>query len=88
MTKATAEANKKVQQDMYAALRWAYKEIRSIQKAAREGDKPIEKPRFPMIVMRTPKGWSGPAELDGNPILNSFRARQCSQHAGRHELIS
>ena len=34
------------------------------------------RPRWPMIVMRTPKGWTGPKEVDGIPIENTFRAHQ------------
>ena len=41
-------------QDMAASLQWALGVIRSIQKAAREG-KPIFKPRWPVIILRTPK---------------------------------
>lgn len=41
-------------QDMAGSLRWALGVIRSIQKAAREG-KPIFKPRWPVIILRTPK---------------------------------
>lgn len=51
MTKATESANKKVQADMYAAMRWAYAEIRKIQHAARVEKKPIDKPRWPMIFV-------------------------------------
>ena len=44
----------RIDQDMAASLQWALSVIRSIQKAAREG-KPIFKPRWPVIVLRTPK---------------------------------
>lgn len=43
-----------IDQDMAASLRWALGVIRSIQKAARDG-KPIFKPRWPVIILRTPK---------------------------------
>ena len=50
-------------------------EIKAIQKHAREtGD--ATRPVWPMIVLRTPKGWTGPKEVDGNMIENSFRAHQ------------
>jgi xylulose-5-phosphate/fructose-6-phosphate phosphoketolase len=50
-------------------------EIRSIQaKARNEGF--TERPRWPMIVMRTPKGWTGPKIVDGVPIEGTFRAHQ------------
>ena len=50
-------------------------EIKAIQKHAREtGD--AERPKWPMIVLRTPKGWTGPKVLDGQKIEGSFRAHQ------------
>ncbi len=50
-------------------------EILAIQKHAREtGD--ASRPIWPMIVLRTPKGWTGPKEVDGKMIENSFRAHQ------------
>ena len=50
-------------------------EIKAIQKAAREEGKD-ERPFWPMIVLRTPKGWTGPKVVDGLQIENSFRAHQ------------
>ena len=48
-------------------------EIKAIQKHAREtGD--AERPKWPMIVLRTPKGWTGPKVVDGQKIEGSFRA--------------
>lgn len=61
--------------DMAASMEWAYQEIRKIQTAARSG-KPITKPRWPVIIMRTPKGWSGPVKSEGNAIEGSWRAHQ------------
>ena len=50
-------------------------EIKAIQKHAREtGD--AERPKWPMIVLRTPKGWTGPKVVDGQKIEGSFRANQ------------
>ena len=50
-------------------------EILAIQKHAREtGD--AERPRWPMIVLRTPKGWTGPKVVDGKNIEGTFRAHQ------------
>lgn len=49
--------------------------IKAIQKKAREkGD--TERPRWPMIVLRTPKGWTGPKKIDGLPVEGCFRAHQ------------
>ena len=49
-----------IDEDMAASLQWALGVIRSIQKAARE-DKPIFKPRWPVIILRTPKVRTSPA---------------------------
>ncbi|KAI8260349.1 putative phosphoketolase [Colletotrichum sp. SAR 10_98] len=61
--------------DLSGALEWAVAEIKKIQKAARSGQ-PIVKPRWPMIALRTPKGWSGPKEVDGVIIEGSFKSHQ------------
>lgn len=58
-----------------AALEWALHEIQVIQHAARSGN-PIIKPRWPMIVLRTPKGWGCPKKIHGEWIEGSFRAHQ------------
>lgn len=50
-------------------------EIKNIQSLAREG-KLKERPMWPMIVLRTPKGWTGPKIVDGKQIEGSFRAHQ------------
>jgi xylulose-5-phosphate/fructose-6-phosphate phosphoketolase len=57
------------------ALDWGYREIRAIQGRAREGS-PDERPRWPMIVLETPKGMGAPREMDGHPLEGSFRAHQ------------
>jgi len=64
-----------VDREMASAVEWALTEIKAIQKAARDG-KPIHKPRWPMIILRTPKGWSGPKKVDGKIIEGSFHAHQ------------
>jgi len=61
--------------NMAAAMDWALAEIRGIQAAARAG-KPIPQPRWPMLILRSPKGWTGVEELDGKPVEGSFRAHQ------------
>ncbi|KAJ6437236.1 xylulose-5-phosphate/fructose-6-phosphate phosphoketolase [Purpureocillium lavendulum] len=53
------EALDKIDEELFSALEWALAEVRRIQAFARQG-KPIVKPRWPMIVLRTPKGWGGP----------------------------
>jgi len=51
------------------------KEIRDIQSSARSG-RSTEMPVWPMIVLRTPKGWTGPKIVDGKPVENTWRAHQ------------
>ncbi len=60
---------------MAEALDKCVKEIKDIQKKAREG-KSDKRPFWPMIVLRTPKGWTGPKVVDGLQIEDSFRAHQ------------
>ena len=57
------------------ALDTAYAEIRAIQEAARKRGA-IKVPLWPMIILRSPKGWTGPKEVDGLPIEGTFRAHQ------------
>ena len=65
----------KMHQQMAATLDWAIREIKRIQQHARTtGD--VTRPRWPMIVFRSPKGWTGPKEVDGNPVEDCFRAHQ------------
>ena len=64
-----------VHQKMAATLDQAIGEIRAVQKAARAGGKP-ERPRWPMIVLRTPKGWTGPKEIGGHKAEGSWRSHQ------------
>ncbi|KAH7329531.1 XFP N-terminal domain-containing protein [Stachybotrys elegans] len=61
--------------DLHSALEWALAEIKKIQKAARSGN-PIVKPRWPIIVLRTPKGWTAPKKVDGEFIEGSFHSHQ------------
>ncbi|MEU1035654.1 phosphoketolase family protein [Streptomyces mirabilis] len=49
--------------------------IALMQRTAREDGVP-ERVRWPMIVLRTPKGWTGPAEVDGVPVEGTWRAHQ------------
>jgi len=64
-----------IDDDMAATMEWALTEIRKIQKAAREGN-PITKPRWPVIIMRTPKGWGCPKKLGDEIIEGSFHSHQ------------
>ncbi len=60
---------------MAATLDEAIAEIRSIQRDARQNGA-VGRPRWPMIVLRTPKGWTGPKEVDGEPVEGTWRAHQ------------
>jgi xylulose-5-phosphate/fructose-6-phosphate phosphoketolase len=64
-----------VHQAFAAALDEALDEIREIQRAARH-DGVTARPRWPMLVLRTPKGWTGPKEVDGLPVEGTWRAHQ------------
>ncbi|HJV09262.1 MAG TPA: phosphoketolase family protein, partial [Acidimicrobiales bacterium] len=62
-------------QAMAATLDEVLSEIGAIQQRARaDGD--LSRPRWPMIVLRTPKGWTGPAEVDGVPVEGTWRSHQ------------
>jgi xylulose-5-phosphate/fructose-6-phosphate phosphoketolase len=60
---------------MAEAMEWALGLIRAIQRQARSGCRP-ERPGWPLLILRTPKGWTGPKEIDGRRIEGSFRAHQ------------
>ncbi|KAK0560484.1 hypothetical protein OC844_003737 [Tilletia horrida] len=69
------EAAIEFDREMARSMEWAYAEIIKIQNAARFGT-PITKPRWPMLIVISPKGWGAPATLDGLPLENSFRTHQ------------
>ena len=60
---------------MAEAMDTAIEKIKAIQDHARKNNDP-ERPKWPMIVLRTPKGWTGPKVVDGQQIEGSFRAHQ------------
>ena len=64
-----------VHQDFAATLDLCYEKIQTIQTEARRNGF-SGRPRWPAIVLRTPKGWTGPKALDGVPIEGTFRAHQ------------
>ena len=66
---------KKMHVAMAKVMDEAIEDIQQIQKHARENNDPTL-PQWPMIVLRSPKGWTGPKEWDGKPIEGSFRAHQ------------
>lgn len=62
-------------QNMAATLENCVLEIRGIQAEARLGGEP-KRARWPMIVLRSPKGWTGPKEVDGHKVENYWRSHQ------------
>ena len=60
---------------MAGALDACVERIRAIQHAARH-DGVVERPRWPMIVLASPKGWTGPKEIDGLKVEGTFRSHQ------------
>ena len=62
-------------QKMAATVETCVQQIREIQKQARSSGKP-GLPRWPMIILRSPKGWTGPKEVDGHKVEDFWRAHQ------------
>ncbi len=62
-------------QQMAATMDMVIAEIKQIQHLARQEGK-IERPMWPMIILRSPKGWTGPKEVDGLPTEGSWRSHQ------------
>jgi xylulose-5-phosphate/fructose-6-phosphate phosphoketolase len=65
-----------VHQGLAGTLDAVVAEIHKIQSAARMAPGKVERPRWPMIVFRTPKGWTGPKVVDGLPVEGTWRAHQ------------
>ena len=69
------EEKEKMHKKMARALDACITKIKQIQSRARSGE-PIDNIRYPMIILRTPKGWTGPKFVDGKQIEGSFRSHQ------------
>jgi xylulose-5-phosphate/fructose-6-phosphate phosphoketolase len=65
-----------VHQSLAAALDAAVAAIQKIQRLARSDPEHVRRPRWPLIVLRTPKGWTGPKFVDGEPVEGTWRAHQ------------
>jgi len=65
-----------VHQQLAAALDDALDEVAAIQQRARGGNGTPTRPRWPMIILRTPKGWTGPEEVDGLLVEDTWRSHQ------------
>jgi xylulose-5-phosphate/fructose-6-phosphate phosphoketolase len=74
-----------VHQSLAATMDEVATRIADIQHQARSGRTRPERPRWPMIVLRTPKGWTGPAMVDGLPVEGTFRAHQVPLANTRHD---
>lgn len=70
-------------QQMAAALDNAFSKIQDYQQEARNGIASETIPRWPMIVLRSPKGWTGPKEVDGKKVEDFWRAHQVPVSACR-----
>ncbi len=67
--------SERVDADMTEAMDWAHRQIEQIQLDARAG-MPVERPRWPMLVLQTPKGWTGPKEVNGKQVEGTHRSHQ------------
>jgi xylulose-5-phosphate/fructose-6-phosphate phosphoketolase len=73
-----------VHQDLAATMDACLEQIQQIQQTARDGDKTgPARPDWPMIVLRTPKGWTCPPIVDGQQVEGTFRAHQVPLPAAR-----
>jgi xylulose-5-phosphate/fructose-6-phosphate phosphoketolase len=68
-------------EDMARVLDTAIEQIRTIRREARQHGNST-RPRWPMIVLESPKGWTGPKTVDGKQVEGSFRAHQVPLHPG------
>ena len=81
----------KMHQLMASVLEKVIEDIRGIQGNARNNND-VTRPRWPMIVLNSPKGWTGPKVVDGQQIEGTFRAHQVplqidSDHPGHLKLL-
>jgi xylulose-5-phosphate/fructose-6-phosphate phosphoketolase len=77
---------------MAATFEQVFDRIRAIQAEARAGEAPDGCPRWPMIVLRSPKGWTGPKEVDGKKVEGFWRAHQvpvsnCRDDDGHRKIL-
>ncbi len=70
----------------------AFDRIQHIQQAARRGEAQKRVPRWPMIILRSPKGWTGPKTVDGKKVEGFWRAHQvpvaeCRENEAHREIL-
>jgi xylulose-5-phosphate/fructose-6-phosphate phosphoketolase len=73
-----------VHQRLATTMDRVFDDIAAIQQRAR-GEKATDRPRWPMIVLRTPKGWTGPSRVDGVQVEGTWRAHQVPLNAARDD---
>lgn len=66
----------RVHQDLARTLDTIIGKIRDIQYQARQASASVERPLWPMLILRTPKGWTGPKFVDGHRVEGTWRAHQ------------
>ena len=79
-------------QQMAAAFDYAFDHIAAIQAIARSQGDAVTRPRWPMIVLRSPKGWTGQKEVDGKKVEGFWRSHQvpvaeCRKDAGHRQIL-
>ena len=65
----------KMHSEMAAVLDEMLAEIQAIQKKARS-EEVVDRPRWPLLILKTPKGWTGPKNVDGKQVEGTWRAHQ------------
>ena len=82
----------KMHRQMAQTLEQALERIRHYQRQARSGEAAEDLPRWPMIIMRSPKGWTGPQTVDGKKVEDFWRAHQvpvssCREDDGHRQIL-
>lgn len=82
----------KMHRQMAQTLEQALERIRHYQQQARSGEAAEDLPRWPMIIMRSPKGWTGPQTVDGKKVEDFWRAHQvpvssCREDEGHRQIL-
>jgi xylulose-5-phosphate/fructose-6-phosphate phosphoketolase len=82
----------KMHRQMAQTLEQALERIRHYQQQARNGEVAEDLPRWPMIIMRSPKGWTGPQTVDGKKVEDFWRAHQvpvssCREDDGHRQIL-
>ena len=75
-TSSTGDDPAAVHQQLAATMDAVVEEIHAIQRGGTRAAESTERPRWPMIVLRTPKGWTGPKVVDGKPVEGTWRSHQ------------